>query len=168
MKKKISDESKLVWLAAIIDGEGTIGITKQKERHYYIRLNVNNTSEALIDYLQENYGGNKGGPYKEKVINHKDRFVWTCENREAIELIEKIELYLIIKQEQAELAIKAYKDTFKNRYNGRKTPKYACDKREQYYQQMKKLNQRGKEVDDCEEKSSLKLRCTITLEEFGV
>lgn len=151
-------DAEISYLAGIIDGEGTIGIRKQSERIYQIRLLVNNTSEELIEYLKENYGGKKLGPYKQKG-NNKDIFEWVCSGKEAIKIIKRILPYLVIKQLQAELAIKAFDDTFITNYNYKgpdQVPKYAIDKRKYYYQQMKKLNQIGKqeEVEEEDEKGS--------------
>lgn len=140
------EDVKLSYLAGIIDGEGTIGIFKHKQA-YRITLKVANTSEQLIIYLHENFGGNKMGPYNDKKENHKDMFEWHCTSRKAIEIIEKVKPYLIVKNTQAALAIQAWEETFKNSYsrNGpNRIQKYVIDKREEYYQQMKLLNFRGK------------------------
>lgn len=147
-----NNKSLLSYFAAIVDGEGTIGI-KRSKRRYHISLYVKNTSKELMDYLKDNYAGTVYGPYESKEENWKDKFLWECSGKEAIKLIKQIEPYLVIKQEQAELAIAAWKDIFKNNYhNGAdRIPKYAIDKREEYYQEMKKLNKRGKYEENGEE-----------------
>lgn len=153
----IHRECKWIWLAAMIDGEGTIGIYKQNQS-YAKRLIIVNTSEELIDYLVNNYKGSKHGPYKQKEENHKNRFWWRCDGKDAIKLIQKIEPYLVIKRVQAQLALEAWEDTFKIDYRGRKTPKYIADKREEYYQEMKKLNHRGKEEEEDEIEVTIKVK----------
>lgn len=163
-----SEEGKWMWLAAMIDGEGTIGIYKYSKHSYLVRLQVSNTSEELIDYLKEKYNRNKHGPYKQKEERRKDVFEWKCHSKEAIRLIKQIKPYLVIKREQAQLAIRAWEDTFRINYRNREIPRYALDKREEYYQQMKKLNQIGKYDEEDEECLLLKKKVVITLEEFGV
>lgn len=149
--ENISNEAPLYYLAGIIDSEGTIKITKQG-RYHQMGLIVSNTSEELIDYLRENYGGRTSGPYKSKIEGNRDIFIWQCNGKDAIKLIKKIEPYLIVKQKQAELAIGAYKNAFKHSYRGGNTsntvPKRIIDKREHYYQEMKKLNMRGKQPEE--------------------
>lgn len=146
----MKEDTEKQYLAAIVDGDGHIEINKSGKWKYRIRLGVTNTSEALMDYLQATYGGNVHGPHKSKHKNHKDRFIWLCSTKEAIKLIKQIEPYLVIKYEQADLAIEAWGDTFKWDYSRRKRkiPKFALDKREDYYQQMKKLNIVDKQVDN--------------------
>ena len=162
------EDTEMLYLAGIIDGEGTIGISKLSKRLYQIRLSVGNTSEGLIDYLQDNYGGNKFGPYKQKGEKRKDKFQWDCNGNKAIELIKQIEPYLIIKQPQAELVLKSWEDTFKWDYTGRETPRYALDKRKNLYQQMKKLNKKGKQEEDSGEILVVKSKYVIILEEDEV
>lgn len=157
-----NNESELSYFAAIVDGEGTIRI-KRNKRKYNIVLSVKNTSKELIDYLKKNFKGNNGGPYEDKRGNRKDYFVWECMHKEAIKLIRKIETYLVIKQQQAKLALKAWEDTFKDDYRGREMPKYIIDTREQYYQQMKKLNQRGKQEDEQEENENEEIEITLKI-----
>ena len=54
---------KLIYLAGIIDGEGSIGIEhlspcKNRKKSYYVcRLCVINTDEKLIIWIKDNFGG---------------------------------------------------------------------------------------------------------------
>ena len=151
----INNIESLYYLAGIIDTEGTIKITRQGHYHQ-IGLVVDNTSEELINYLQYNYGGMTSGPHISKIEGNKDIFVWQCNGKGAIKIIKKIEPYLIIKQKQAELVIEAYKDAFEHSYRGggpnNRVPVRIINKREEYYQQMKKLNQVGKVKDEEQDK----------------
>lgn len=149
----MEENMEIRYLAAIIDGDGDIGINKSNERRYRIILEVGNTSELLVHYLQKTYGGNAHGPYKSKHKNRKDRFLWKCSTKEAIKIIKQIEPYLIIKQEQATLALEAWEETFKWDYSRRKReiPKYAIDKREYYYRQMRLLNKMDEKVNNEED-----------------
>lgn len=143
----MKEYNDITYLAALVDGEGTIGINKSRGRHYSLFLSIGNTSEELIDYLKNEYGGMKHGPYTPKLKNARNVFEWKCSNRKAINLIKKILPYLNIKQLQASLAIESWEDTFRINYrNGmNRMPKFALDKREYYHAQMKQLNVKGKQ-----------------------
>lgn len=160
---------EICYLAGMLDSEGTISISKVNERNYQIRLSVGNTSELIIDYLVEVYGGNKGGPYKSNNENGRDRYDWNCSSYDAIKLIKKVQPYLIVKQAQADLAISAWNDTFRIDYNNRgpgQVPKFSIDKREYYRQEMKKLNMKGKQEGDKEEGISYNPRHVISLYDY--
>lgn len=159
----IKEDIKIGYLAAMIDADGNIGISKLTERRHAIRMNVKNTSEALVDYLKVSYGGYKQGPYKAKQEKWKDAFRWICHGKEAIKIIKQIEPYLIVKQLQAKLAINAYEDTFKIDYGGIGLPKFAVDKRERYYQDMKKLNTRGKQQQKEQEQNDEEIEVTLKI-----
>ena len=87
----MKEDNEILYLAAVIDGDGTIEINKSDDRRYRIRLEVNITSRHLIHYLQENYGGNVHGPYISKQKTHKDHFLWECSTKEAIKIIKQIQ-----------------------------------------------------------------------------
>lgn len=157
----IDKKSKLLYLAAMVDGEGTIGVYKHGEKTYRLNIRIPNTSEKLIDYLKRNYKGNKGGPIKGKQENWKDIFVWTCHSEYAFKIIKQIQPYLIIKQEQANLAIEAWNNVFKIDYTGRDIPQYVIDKREEYYQQTKQLNNADKQEEDEQNEEEIEITLKI-------
>lgn len=178
---EINEYCKWLWLAATIDCEGTIAIVKGRETNYTLRLFVGNTSEELIDYMLNEYGGNKGGPYRWKNIKNEDRsdsFRWVVTGaRSVFKMVQKIEPYLVVKNAQADLLIEAWYSTFKYNYapgkSHLKIPKYAIDKRECYYQEMKKLNLKGRsnqlvKRNAKEERFVHKSRCVITLDNYKI
>lgn len=60
-KRYSEGELKLARLAAYIDGEGTIGIGKQKRgswESFSLRMKVGITDQRLADWLRQNFGGN--------------------------------------------------------------------------------------------------------------
>lgn len=108
-----SDKAKWSYLAAIIDGEGTIAINKhnRKDRQdglvqtYAVDLTVVNTDQRLIDFLIKYFGGQYyRRPSRDP--RHKPSMAWRptgAANRK--QLILGVLPYMIIKVEQAKLAL---------------------------------------------------------------
>ncbi len=97
-------EHELAYLAGIVDGEGSIGITHHKVRKSYsLRLQVANTSNNLMHFLSR-FGGHI---YEHKMHSsyHKQRYDWMVIGKKAQEIIRQIAPYIIIKIEQAKIAL---------------------------------------------------------------
>ena len=149
MDNQMTIQEKIIYLAGIVDGEGWIGFNKnlrkgQKESklRYWFSLVIVNTNKDLMDWIQSNFGGSV---HKRKAHseNWKQAYDWRIVCTQAINLIELIKPYLIIKKNQAEIAV-SYKrllDMRVNTYNG----KYAFSRklREDIYQSIKILNTKG-------------------------
>jgi hypothetical protein len=111
----ISNEiEKIIYLAGIVDGEGTFNLWKDMRSNnrnisnsYSSIFSVSNNSIPLMDFLKNNFEGN--------VSNRKgtNSFVWICHHRNLIEIIEKIVPFLIVKKEQAKIFIK-FRNTYLN------------------------------------------------------
>lgn len=143
---KISTNN-LAYAAGIIDGEGCINITKTGRLFSYgIRILVVNTNRKIIDWLRNNFGGDIQKSTVVKKPNWKPRFTWRLQYRQAVEFLDSIFPYLILKKEQAivAFALQAIKD--KPKYAGfqkgySKETKKAI---ELCIKQMKWLNKKGK------------------------
>src|SRR4051812_43729904 len=100
----------IAYVAGIIDGEGCISLHKVKsdDNHLYDRLyprlTVGMTNDDVIFTLHKNFGGSI---YKitRKNKKHKDYFVWKIMGQPTVELLEKTLPHLIVKLQQAKLAI---------------------------------------------------------------
>jgi len=132
------------YLAGIIDGEGCIGVYKAKDKgkylKYFVCVVVKNTSEELIFWLKENFGGHIKFQ-KTKNKKWKDCWGWHVNSKKAVTLLKKVLPYLIVKKEQAELSIKFQKKV--KRYGVMGVPKDVLEERESFYIKSRKLNQRG-------------------------
>lgn len=107
--KELSEVDK-AWLAALIDGEGCIGIGKDWSS-YRVYVEVYNTYIPLLASIIDRTGfgyiniRKKWGPNNKKPMG-----MYSITNRSAHELIEQVLPYLIAKKEQAKIAL-AFRDT---------------------------------------------------------
>lgn len=108
--------AELGWAAGVVDGEGCICIygrpqrvTKKGVRALALVINVGNTDPRMPLRMQELFGG-AYSRLAEKRVNRKPAFQWLLTGRPAGECIRLIYPYLVIKKEQAEIAM-AYAQT---------------------------------------------------------
>lgn len=131
----MSNKAKFGYLAGIIDGEGCITIgagRKETCTNYNSIIMVTNTNKKIIDWLQQQFGGNY---YKIPASgNCKEAYRWRFLKQKEIEkLLLAILPYLIIKREQAIVLLEFV----------RMSKETASQKREELFQKMKALNKRG-------------------------
>lgn len=113
-------EADLGWIAGIIDGEGTVQLTKGYHKPEYNarpskrgfcwvpRVSVTNTSQRLLLHFQEITGFGKIFLYDYgKRENQKKRYYLVLRNNEAFALLPQIKDFLATKKSQAELLIEA-------------------------------------------------------------
>lgn len=101
------------YLAALVDGEGTIGIYTSRgirslSPSFYVQITVVNTSTVLMDWLVQNIGGRVDvrRDSKSRPANHKQPYGWRVHGANADVLIRAIRPYLVIKTQQADLALR--------------------------------------------------------------
>lgn len=101
----------LAYVAGIIDGEGTICISRRKKGNkiwnHTLFVQVSNTQEWLIEFLKLQFGGNTD--YRKAHDNARESWRWTAHTREASSFLRLILPYLQLKRPQAELAIEFQK-----------------------------------------------------------
>ncbi|MCK4329798.1 hypothetical protein KAX02_08135 [candidate division WOR-3 bacterium] len=139
-----NDAVKLAYLAGIIDGEGTLGVYKGKKGHLYkITFRVTNTDFRMIQWLIDNFGGNIDSIVKYKEgDNRKDKYAWKLEGKKGIKLMKRVKSFLVLKAEQANIAINMYEKV--TRWNMHPRPAWALHFQEECYQRTLVLNRRGK------------------------
>ena len=123
--------NKYIYMAGIVDGEGSISIRRENPKgnyvYYRVTLRVTNTNKELIDWLQKTFNGTV---HKRKNWKScwKPCFEWKVYDSIAITIIKRILPYLIVKLQQASLAIHFQR---------------AKSNFSQYFIKMKELNRRG-------------------------
>ena len=137
--------NRLAYWAGIVDGEGTINISRDKKNRFRVRLTISNTSLELVElaHLEFQVGSichenQKPGHWK---IGHK----WEVNYISAYNIIRLIYPFLIIKKKQAELAMLFYERKF-NRLPGGGHGIMTTEEiewRESLKQQMHLLNKKG-------------------------
>ena len=137
-------EKALIYLAGIIDGEGTIGIIKNKVS-FYLVVEIGNTDKILIDWLEDNFGGAVClDKRSNKNSKHKDLHLWYCTNKKALSLLEEVEEYLLLKKPQAKLGIEfSRKRRLSVGGRGRKKSLSLFHQEKQYWELMRNLNKKG-------------------------
>ena len=151
-KRELNEREKLIYLAAVLDAEGSITIyhARQPSKNYYaylLQVQVGNTDFRLIDWLKSVFNGNISLRAHDNE-NWKDIKMWNVWGPRAYRLLKRVRSFLIVKQKQADLAIEFYRKCVTN--TG-KRPQWRKDKAYEYYLQMKKLNKRGVSSDNEEE-----------------
>ena len=92
------------WAAGFIDGEGCIILHRINPRKFSLRISVGNTDIRPLHRLQQMYGGSvrwdrhpRGRPF----------WVWKTVSLNAAKCLLRVMPWLVVKHEQAELAIRS-------------------------------------------------------------
>lgn len=142
---------QLCYLAGVMDSDGCFSISKvsagtqrTKNPRYTFCMNVVNTSEVLMKWLVENFGGRYSHRRKQMRERHKITYDWWFNNGKALWLLKLIEPHLVIKGAQCGNAIQLLEGWKTNQSGaGSKTEETEVARRETHYLCMKALNQTG-------------------------
>jgi len=102
------DESQKGYLAAIIDGEGTISINTGSRpfRQHHPIVYITNTSLGLLQYIKKLLGGGNIKPHQNATAKRRASWRWRLSGYSNIKmLLEQILPYLFVKKRVAELVI---------------------------------------------------------------
>jgi hypothetical protein len=154
----MSDKAKYGYIAGIMDGEGTITICRSeyiahKKRiakngdvkfydsptvGFHVKVSVKNTDVRLMKWLVSRFGGEFYPDKSPKPSNHKDAYVWHHKAESKQEFLLAILPYLIMKREQALVALEFLRLGCQVR---------CPEERQRLYEKIVALNQRGKPVE---------------------
>lgn len=101
------------YIAGIIDGEGSIGLQKNKKSecvngiNYVPRLRIGMIDKEFIEWLKNSFGG--WIYHRKQNGNNKDSYTWQVEGKVMKEIIKKVYPYLRIKKKHAEIIMKFWK-----------------------------------------------------------
>lgn len=137
-------ELEKAYLAGLFDGEGCIHIATHIKRnhsatHYsQLHLIVSNTNKQVMDYLTSKLGGNLiiRKPYKKR---QRSYYMWRIYSQKAGDLLEILLPYLIIKKEEALLAIE-FQSTLN--YEPKKLSPETIIERDEIAEKLKQLKGR--------------------------
>lgn len=150
------NEHDLSYLAGIIDGEGTIGITELKPRYKpgdrkqrrkstshkpYVAVVM--CDETIPTWIKGNFGGYLYN-YPGRKATHKSTWRWCMNNRPAAEFCSIVRPYLKLKKPQADLVVQFYEDeriVHTRRRSG--IPEDELKVRHSFIEAIQKHNQRG-------------------------
>lgn len=152
-------EPECAWLAAIIDGEGSIRITKggykRKDRpgrtSRAVIMSVGNTCPGLIERCKEVTGVGGFVLAKEQTERTRRVYLWTISGSKAINLLHQIFDWLISKRDHA-MVIFEYEKIKNERSISRKVG-YTDEQNKkiiELHHDIMKLNRRGwRMINDC-------------------
>ena len=144
-KRKKAESVKVTewaYLAGLIDGDGTISLTKHGNRvHPSLQVYISNTSKELMDWLEYTFP-NMGSVY---TVNRANRehikrlyvFRFRCPTTEKV--LREISPYLVRKKKQSQLALAFFAN--KDWRQGQRKPLSPIIK--QIWERISLLNQRG-------------------------
>lgn len=121
------------YIAGIIDGEGSILLSKDKKMKFRAPMvTVSSTTIELLEFLKLHYGGVicSHKTYKE---HHKPNWSWRLVYDRALELLSDVEPYLIVSEKRfrANHILSKYK--FVTPRNGKYTPEMFLAKKQFEY-----------------------------------
>jgi hypothetical protein len=107
-------DTELAYLAGFLDGDGCISITKSLGARcispsYALVLIVSQSDRPALKYWQVKTGiGHVNDVSKEEdaIVERKPRYAWRMSGYDARDLIAKVVNYLVIKKDQAQVALK--------------------------------------------------------------
>lgn len=139
----------LAYVAGFIDADGAIVISRggdRTHRHkwYNIFVTISQKEPEILYLIQEKYGGLTQIHNREKIdINHKLAHTWRIQSNQAYAFLKRIYPKLIIKRQQALLAMRLQENILKhkNKFSNNGLPVKILEYRESLRQQNKELNQ---------------------------
>ena len=103
-----------VYLAGIIDGEGSVQISHHPPYNYNVTLSVVNTDKRLIDWMVDRW---PAPVHASPRSGRKTCYQWMLHNTHAASILRRVRLHMIVKREQANLALEFLDQ--KKSYRGR-------------------------------------------------
>jgi hypothetical protein len=92
----------VAYMAGFFDGEGHISIAKRASGTGSLTVQVCNTNAEVLEGFRSVYGG----AVNDVTRNHKPTWKWTVCSSAASDFLRDVLPYLIVKREQAEIAIR--------------------------------------------------------------
>jgi len=134
-------QEDVIYLAGIIDGEGSIVLHRRPNRYdYNLILCVGNTSERLLHWIADRFGG-AIYPLKQRQVHHRPAWMWTASGSSAAATLQRVRPYLIVKSTQAWLGLE-YLATRTNQHGGpgRRIPVEEVALRDGFHLALKAAN----------------------------
>ncbi|MCG8378133.1 MAG: LAGLIDADG family homing endonuclease [Proteobacteria bacterium] len=107
--KKLS-VTDAAYIAGLIDGEGTITLSKRhRNENRQLVVSISNNEKQLLDYLKDVTGVGTITKKRTYVEHHLTNYTYRISNRQAISLLEQTISYLHThKQKRAEIVLDKY------------------------------------------------------------
>jgi len=137
------------YAAGLVDADGSVIIAKvrlptpsSRTPDYRLSVQVTNTYLPVLDMMVEEYGGSVS--HKPLTVGsfltRRQHYNWAVGSHKAAECLQRLLPYMVVKKEQAELALEFWEQRIV--VPGRRcVPQEEIDKRERYYQAMKRMKE---------------------------
>jgi len=121
---EFNEREKWIWLAAIVDCEGCLGLWKKREKHlrrgyrYQPALTITNSSREFLELIKKTVGCG----YISRNTKRKDWYQYEMCNNDLRRVLPQIQPFLIVKKKQCELLLEALKLLEEDRKSGGRNP----------------------------------------------
>jgi hypothetical protein len=132
----------LEYTAGFFDGEGCVNFSSDRYGSPFIRILVVNTEKSVLEEFQSRWGGNITHNKRHKE-NWKRSYTWRISHTRAIQFLNDIQQFLIVKKNQANLAIQFAALT---PGKGRKWTESSISEANKLIEGLKLANKKGVEV----------------------
>jgi len=143
---RVMSDAERAWLAAMIDGEGTIGIMCNKRKDYnsytpYVR--VGSTTPELLERCVEITGLGTVRDHKgaSRPDHYRPLYVWQPSSLQAASIIGQVYSFLLAKREQAKVALSLQDRLASRGVKGQRLSGAEESERRNLYELLKALNQ---------------------------
>lgn len=124
----------LSYAAAALECEGSISISRYIDRknwhHADVHISIANTNYNLMEFMSKHFGGRVNSEEPKK-LSKKKIYRWKTYSNKAIVFLKLVRPYMILKAEQADLAIE---------YQQKRSPNMPHSEKDMYWKRMKALN----------------------------
>jgi hypothetical protein len=98
------------YAAGLFDGEGYVRIATWRKPNsvhtrYQVYGGINMCHRPVIEALQQKFGGNMPNPGARQKPHHRPLYTWNFSSQVAARFLRRVLPYLIVKREEAELAL---------------------------------------------------------------
>ena len=95
MKAETLNPPDAAYIAGLIDGEGTITLTrKHRNENRQLAVTISNTEKDLLEFVYQTVGAGRITRKRTSQIHHTPSFTYAIYNRQALCLLEQIYPYL--------------------------------------------------------------------------
>jgi len=101
----------IAYLAGLFDGEGSVNIFKQPNKKdrinpcYFLEISIGNTHKGVLQWVFENFGGRLTHNAEQHAKSNHRMWRWRASSNEACRVLMTMLPYLVVKKEQAQLAV---------------------------------------------------------------
>lgn len=110
MEETLLDVADAAYIAGIIDGEGTITLTrKHRNENRQLAITISSNERCLLEFIQQSVGAGKITNKRTTKAEHAPQFTFAVHNRQALALLKQVAPYLrSYKRNRATLILQDY------------------------------------------------------------